>query len=129
MAKKQRGYPSSRKKYEQNNPTISCRVSRQVYDRLQEIKKAEGKSMADILKAGLGLFEVKRRDEETIRQEAYDKGWEKGLKDAEALYAVTYRCSNCGKKMVVTSNAEKRAISEYMHDHGWCHGDCNNPGI
>ncbi len=85
--------------------------------------------MADILKAGLGLFEVKRRDQEAIRQEAYDNGWEKGLNDAEALYAVTYRCSNCRKKIVVTSDAEKRAIREYMHEHGWSHSDCNNPGI
>jgi predicted CopG family antitoxin len=129
MANKRRRNPPSRKKYEQSNPTISCRVPRQVYDRLKEIKKAEGKSIADILKAGLGLFEVKRRNEETIRQEAYDKGWEDGVNTTEALYAVTYRCSNCRKEMVVTSDKEKKAIREYMHDSGWCHGDCNNPGI
>jgi predicted CopG family antitoxin len=129
MAKKRRRNPPSRKRYEQSNPTISCRVSRQVYDRLQEIKKAEGKSMADILKVGLGLFEVKRRDEKTIRQEAYDEGWEKGINDAEALYAVTYRCSNCRKEMVVHTKEEKKAIREYMHEHGWCHGDCNYPNF
>ena len=55
MAKKNNRKKSPSKiRYEQNNPTVSFRVSREPYDRLQ----AEGKSYVDILKTGLGLMDL-----------------------------------------------------------------------
>ena len=47
-----RKVPPSRIKYENNHPTVSCRVSKEIYDRLTESKKLDGKSFADILKIG-----------------------------------------------------------------------------
>jgi len=119
----------SREKYERNNPVVSHRVPKELHDRLQVAKEKEGLSNTDILKIGLGVIEPKIRAEEKVRQEAYDGGFEDGINAAEELYAVTYRCSRCGKKILVTSDEEKAAIRGYMHEDGWHHGDCSNPRI
>ena len=49
----------SRIKYEQRHPTVSFRVTKELYDRLQAVKEAEGLSNTDILKVGVGLLEVR----------------------------------------------------------------------
>jgi hypothetical protein len=126
MAKGKYKKTPSRVKYEQSHPTVSFRVSKELYDRLQAVKRIEGKSITDILKVGLGLLEVKVRKEEEIRLQAYDKGWEKGITEAEELYSVSYPCIVCGKTIVATSDAEKKAIRKYMREHGWGHADCIN---
>jgi len=84
---KAKGIPPSRKKYEEDNPVVSCRVSKELHNRLRAIKKAEGKSMTDILKAGLGLLEVKVSAEKEVRQEAYEEGQLNGYELAESEYS------------------------------------------
>ncbi len=59
MARSKARKTPSRIKYEQSHPTVSFRVSKELYDMLQAVKKAEGKSNTDVLKAGVGLLEVK----------------------------------------------------------------------
>ena len=131
MGKAKKKKTPSRLKYEQNNPVSSSRIDKQLKETLREIKEKEGLSQADVLRRGAGLVEVKMRKEEEIRQQAYDRGYDKGYEDAakaaEELYAVPYRCIKCGKEIIVTTDEEKKAIATYMHEHGWCHGDCNNP--
>lgn len=127
MVKKQKGSPPSRRRYEEVNPVASCRVPRKVHERLEAVKKSTGASMAKVLMAGLGLFEVKVRAEEEIRQQAYDEGWEKGVNSTWDLLAVTYPCAKCGKEMTVTTEEEKKAIRKFMIASGWHHGDCNHP--
>jgi predicted CopG family antitoxin len=116
----------SREKYEKENPVVGFRISRELYDRLQSVKKAEGKSITEVLKVGVGLLEVKVRKEKEIRVQAYDEGWEKGASEAEELYSVSYSCSVCGEEIVVTTDEEKRAIKKYMREHGWGHANCIN---
>ena len=127
MAKRKKNKSPARGRYEKSHPVISFRVDKEFYDRLKAVKKVEGRSMADILKAGLGLIEVKMRKEEEIRQQAYDKGEENGIRMAEDLYMVTYPCSKCGKMKAVTTDEEKKAIRDFMVQSGWCHVDCNDP--
>jgi len=124
MAKKKRSTLPSRKKYEEANPVVSFRVSKELYDRLQVAKEKESMSYTDILKVGLGLFEVKMRAEEEIRGQAYDEGWEKGITSAIEVYMVTYLCSVCGKPIELDSPEQKAAASRYMREHGWAHADC-----
>jgi len=126
MASKQRKKSPSRIKYDQANPIVSTRVPREIHSELRALKHTKGVSMADILKAGLGLYEVKVRAEKEVKQEAYDKGWEKGNEEASDLYTVTYPCSKCGKEMTVENDDEKKAIREFMINAGWSHGDCND---
>ena len=127
MAEKQKGSSPSRIKYEQANPVVSTRVAREIHSRLRALEQSEGVSMADVLKAGLGLIEVKVRAEHEIRQKAYDQGWEKGIQEACNAFLVTYLCSVCGKEIEVTTDAEKRAIRTYMRQYGWGHADCVDP--
>jgi hypothetical protein len=124
-AKKTRKAPS-REKYEKENPVVSFRVSKKLYDRLQSVKQAEGKSITDVLAVGVGLLEVKARSEEEIREAAYEQGRIEGFEIAESIFKVIYQCSVCGKEIEVESDGEKKAIKKYMREHGWGHASCIN---
>lgn len=126
MPKKKRE-PPSRLKYERSHPTFSFRIYEELSNRLEAVKKAEGVSNTNIVEAGVGLFEVKRREEKEIRDEAYEEGWEKGAAEAEELYSVSCPCCVCGKETVVTTEGEKKTIRRDMREHGWGHGECVNP--
>ena len=123
--KKKRQSPS-RVKYEQSHPTVSFRVSKEIHDRLQAVKEAEGKSITDVLKVGLGLLEVKVSKEKEAKKQGYEEGFKKGYEEAEELYKVTYPCKICRRTLVVTSAKAKEAIRRYMLEHGWGHADCIN---
>ena len=45
--------PPSRKRYDQQHPTVSARVPLLIYNQLQELKRLSGKSLADVLKEAL----------------------------------------------------------------------------
>ncbi len=87
----------SRMKYEQNHRTVSFRTSKEIDDRLQAVKKAEGLSNADILKSALGLIEMKVTNEKEARKQGYAAGFREGFERATNLYRVTYPCKRCGK--------------------------------
>jgi len=110
MAKKQRRNPPSRKRYEQDNPVVSCRLPREIYDRLRVAKEKEGMSYADIFKVGLGLLEVKMRAEEEVREEAREEGKIDGYDLAEYVYKFSFPCSVCGKPIVLDTEEKKEPI-------------------
>ena len=116
--------PPSRIKYEQAHPIVSCRVPRDIYDKLQTIKGAGGKSFTDFLKLGMDLAERDNKEAAKIRKQGRDEGYHKGFADAELRYKVTYPCSVCGQTMVVTDENEKKAIEGYMAQAGWQHSEC-----
>jgi predicted CopG family antitoxin len=105
-------------------------VQKEVYDKLQKAKQAEGKSFADILKTGLGIVEARREEEEEeeSRKKAQSQGYNKGYAQAERLYKVTYPCNICRKTITLNSLEEKKAASQYMQQHGWGHGACHRKG-
>jgi flagellar biosynthesis/type III secretory pathway protein FliH len=80
--KSKRKAPPSRIKYENSHPTVSCRVSKELYDRLSKSKEVDGKSFADILKIGLGIAEKDDKKLVEAKQESYDEGYNEGHKDA-----------------------------------------------
>ncbi len=123
MAKVRKHKAPSRVKYEQSHPTVSCRVPREIYDRLVKAK-AEGNSFSDILKLGLGILEVRVKKLREARKQGWDEGYNKGFADAKTRYLVSYRCNVCGQVIEVTTKEEKSAISEYMEEQGWAHAKC-----
>jgi hypothetical protein len=125
MTKTPKSKAPSRVRYEQGHPTVSCRLPRDVYDELRSVIDAEGKSFAGVLKIGLGILEVRVKDEEEIRKRGYAEGYTKGYAEAEYLYKVTYPCNVCGKTITVTSGSAKEAINKYMQEHGWGHNSCH----
>lgn len=107
---KKKSKTPSRIKYEESHPTVSFRVSRELYDRLQAIKKAEGKSITDVLKVGVGLLEVKVRAEAEIRIKAFREGHRKGYELAEANYKCTFPCSGCGETIAGKAKLLKKLL-------------------
>jgi hypothetical protein len=126
MTKSKKRKTPSRIKYEHDHPTVSFRTFGELKDRLQAVKKAEGKSVTDVMKVGVGLLEVKISKEREARKQGYDEGFNDGYEKAEALYKVTYPCKVCRKMLTVTSKEEKEAIKRYMLEHGWGHAECHN---
>lgn len=123
--KVKRQLPPSRIKYEERNPTVSCRVSIDIYERLVVAKEVEGKSFADILKIGLGKQEVQAKKVKAVRQQAWNEGYNKGYADAALRYKVVYHCNVCREEMEVIHENEKKAVNQFMQEHGWGHNDCH----
>lgn len=124
--------PQSRVRYEQAHPTISVRVSRHLYDRLDEIRTREGKSFGDILREAVG---VQERDTSNAYSRGFREGRKKGEEDgytrgraegeaaARNRYLVKYQCSTCGGWIELSSDEEKEAARQRM-EQSWVHDPC-----
>jgi len=61
--------PPARIRYEQSHPTVSFRLSRDIYDLLkQRLDDLGGISFADFVKDSLGLLQLKIPDTEEIKE-------------------------------------------------------------
>jgi len=58
MAKGKKKRTPSRIRYEQSHTTLSWRVSKELHDRLQVVKEADGRSVTGLLKVNIGLPEA-----------------------------------------------------------------------
>ena len=120
--RKQKKKTPSRIRYEKSHPTVSFRPDQELYDTLQAVRQAEGKSYADVLKVGVGLLKVKIGEE----MEIYSRGFLNGHRKAKERYLVTYKCCVCGKPMEIREQNVKEAIRRYLHEEGWGHANCIN---
>ena len=105
--------PPSKIKYDQSHPTVSVRVTQELYDQLKDLREHGGKSLGDILREALGQQEPSTK-----------KAYQKGYNVAKREFAVSYKCSTCGGNLTVNSVKEKEAIARYMREHGWSHREC-----
>ena len=122
---RKKGEPPSRIRYESTHPTIACRVSREIYDRLQEVR-LEGLSLTDIMKTGLEMLEPKIQKVQQARNGGYEAGYREGYQQAEQRYKVIYPCRICGQSIEIKSDKEKQSAATYMRGHGWAHTTCLN---
>jgi len=75
MAKGKKKRTPSRIRCEQSHTTVSWRVSKELHDRLQLVKEAEGKSVTDLLKVNIGLLEAKvSKENEAIKRYLLEHG-------------------------------------------------------
>ena len=110
--------PPSRIRYEQEHPVISARISTDLYELLKEYLASRKESLADFIRESLG---VQKPLIEKIEQAAWDKAYDRAVKD----YEVWYYCAGCGKKITISPNgASHKAVIEYMKEHGWGHRNC-----
>ena len=109
--------PPSKIKYDQSHPTVSVRVTQELYDQLKDLRERGGQSLGDILRQA-----VKQQKPSTTR--AYNQGYSQGYNDAKREFAVDYKCSVCGGNMTITSEQEKKTVAKYMREHGWSHSRC-----
>ena len=94
--------PPSRVRYEESHPTVSCRVPKALYDKLNAIRHAGDRSFADILKVGLRLLEPKVMSAADARKEGHTEGYTEGYAAAVAKFRVTFPCNVCGEPIEVT---------------------------
>ena len=110
---KKKHQPPAKIKYDKSHPTISVRVDLELKNQLEEIKEMSGKTVGDILREALG-----------VQAPSAKNAFELGCKNAKLEYGVPYRCSVCGGTIWVSTPQEKKAVAQYMREHGWAHGDC-----
>ena len=107
--------PPSRIRYEQTHPVIAIRVDKETAERLKDLARESGKSLATLIKENLDLQE----DEYT---EAWSKGYDEGTKE----HQIWYYCSVCQKRLDVEPNSDShKAMISYMREHGWGHSTCH----
>lgn len=116
---KKRHVPPSRLRYEQQHPTVSVRVSRELYERLQALKRDGGKSLGDILREAVGVQARSARA-------AYSRGYNTGYAEAEKRYRVDFPCHKCDGLMSIEHPGTKQAAAQYMHEHRWTHAACQS---
>ena len=116
--------PPSRLRYEANNPVVSVRVPKDLYDALLKFKKTRGLSMADVLKLGLGLAEPGL---EKAWEDGSIFGYDLGYEIARDEYEVSYWCGRCRRRhLSVTTDDEKEAAAAMMYKAGWHDPDCQS---
>jgi len=115
--------PPARVRYEQSHPTVSFRLSRDIYDLLkQRLEDLGGVSFADFVKESLGLLELKMPDIEKIKETAWSEAYDQAEKD----YQIWYFCAVCGKRIDMSPNDnDHKAMIGFMKDHGWGHASCH----
>ena len=122
--RKKKHTPPSRQRYEADNPVVSVRVPKDLYDALARFKK-RGLSFADVLKLGLELAEP---DLEEAWNQGSIWGHDIGYEAAQAEYEVTYRCRRCRRcrrrHLSITTDDEKEAAASAMYQLGWHDPDC-----
>ncbi len=106
--------PPSRVRYEQEHPTISFRVDRETYERIKDIQRKSGKTLADLIKESLGFIE-------RSTEEAYRKGFEEGYSQAKDLYRFSIECAECGDELVLSDaiggiEAIKQVLKGFTHE-------------
>jgi len=114
--------PPARVRYEKSHPTISFRLSKDIYDLLkQRLEDLGGISFADFVKDSLGIQQAKMPDIEEIKQKAYDEGYDQ----AEEYCQIWYYCAECRERIDMSPNSDShKAVIGYMKEHGWGHASC-----
>ena len=124
---KARHVPPSRKRYEERNPTVSARVSRELKEQLQETMEKTGKSFADVLKEGL-------RVQEPSAKEAYDRGYKAGHKAgkisgvAEGKKFYLGNCMYCRKSLYwdIARDSDRNLLIKIINESGLHHRECGS---
>ena len=110
----------SRKRYEASHPVISARVTKQIYDQLQEARQ-NGQSYGDVLRVGLGIQKI---DLHPLKEKI--DSLEIGSLELEGLAerrTIRYPCSVCNGTMEVESELEKEVCRQALRGR-FCHSTC-----
>ncbi len=115
---KQKRVPPSRVRYEERNPVVSLRISREFHEELLDLQATTGMSMADILKAGLDKIQPDA-------EEIYERGFRDGYGVAREEFEVFAPCGACGKAhLSVTGPQMKGAVAQRLS--GWNAKNCRD---
>jgi len=110
---------NSSKRYDENHPVVSYRVTKDEYTRLKGVLTKENKTMKEFFRQALEL-------EECNYKEARRTGYVKGFNDAKEKYSVWLYCVDCGKGIAVTDEKIKEEITASF-ERTVLHADCHVP--
>ena len=123
MPKKgKRHVPPSKEKYDRENPVVSVRVSKELFAEIEALR-AQGRSLGDIFRVGIGRQNAADRSLEEARKQ----GYEQGFAAARARYMISYRCGRCGDLIELTGDKAKAFAAASMEKGGWKHVQCPQP--
>ena len=118
--KKPKQVPPSRVRYEEANPTVSVRISREFHEELEDLKEMSDLSMADILKAGLDKL---KPDVDQFYDQGLKDGYEMGYEMGEEEFKVLATCSGCGKAHLPVVGERMKAVAA-QRLFGWSAKSC-----
>lgn len=115
--------PPAQIRYEKSHPTVSFRVSRDIYDLLnQRLKDLGDVSFADFVKESLGLQQLKMPDIDEIE----GKAWGEGYDEAKEEHQIWYYCNVCGERIDIEPDSDShKAMIGFMREQGWGHTSCH----
>ena len=115
--------PPARIRYEESHPTVSCRLSRDLYNLLkQRLDDLGGISFADFVKDSLGLQQARIPDIRKINETAHKRGYDQALKK----HQIWYYCAVCRERINMEPNSDShKAMIGYMSEHRWRHKSCH----
>ena len=125
---RKRHVPPSRERYEKSHPTVTVRVTAELYEELQELRTTAGFSFGQVLRSGLDKAQLAvEKGLDGARREGYRQGLAKGCEVTRAKYSVDYYCSGCKRKhLTITQNNEKNAAARLMFEAGWRSPRCSS---
>jgi len=126
-------YPSQIK-YEENNPTITFRMTKEEKTEIEQMAEDSGKSISELVRiALLGLKENFKETLERKRSEGYRHGEnngkrmgkEEGLAEGKDKYAIRINCWRCHKPICIEPNSPYydtiiRRTSGYIEHYPGC---------
>ena len=111
----------SRKRYEASHPVISVRVTKQIYDQLQEVRQ-NGQSYGDVLRVGLDIQKI---DLQPLKEKI--EILESDILELVELVdkrTVTYPCGRCGILIEAQQDNAKEVCRQALIKAGFHHSTC-----
>lgn len=110
--------PPSRKKYEENNPIISFRISKEQKEELDQRLENLDITRKEWLENQVQKQRQNQKDIEIDETDKYKKGYEEGYKegkeDAKEEFIMKVPCDICGEPMTVINEDCKETIYEII---------------
>jgi hypothetical protein len=124
-------YPSQIR-YEENNPTITFRITKAEKELIEVLAKDAGKSISTLVR--MALLDVQKEFTEALcemwdkgEDDGFDKGNKWGYQKAKQEYEITYPCSICGELISFKPNSDcHKDVMQFLKENGWRHSACVN---
>lgn len=117
--------PPSRRRYEQENPTVSIRISKETKDKLDElVENLETTKKAwfeDLIEEENGRFSAVfdqgfTKGKKRGHEEGYDEGYEEGRRDGYREFVAIVPCVDCGEPVPVNTEERKQKVFEAIEN-------------
>jgi flagellar biosynthesis/type III secretory pathway protein FliH len=111
----------AKRRYDEQHPVISFRVTEQAYERLKDVLVKQNKSIGTFFREAL---EIEQRNYAEARRRAY----EQGFKEAKEKYAVAVTCISCYDGFYISSEELKDEAGLMLSNkYAMVHEDCEVP--